>query len=76
MHDAYEAGGDGQAEIAARYAGFCDHYESGLLFWHLDQLHDVLEGAGFEIAKTRALKGKFQDVQLECLRARTLPDIV
>jgi TDG/mug DNA glycosylase family protein len=45
-------------------------------FWHLDQLHDVLEGAGFEITKTRALKGKFQDVQLECLRARTLPDVV
>jgi TDG/mug DNA glycosylase family protein len=45
-------------------------------FWHLDQLHDVLCGAGFEIAKTRALKGKFQDVQLECVRARTLPDVV
>ena len=45
-------------------------------FWKLDQLQNVVVGAGFDIAKTRSLKGEFRDVQLECVRARTLPDVV
>ena len=45
-------------------------------FWHLDQLQDVVTGAGFDVTKTRDLRGKFRDVQLECVRARTLPDVV
>jgi TDG/mug DNA glycosylase family protein len=45
-------------------------------FWHVDQLQDVLVGAGFDISATRRLKGKFRDIQVACVRARTLPDVV
>jgi len=45
-------------------------------FWHADQLQDVLIGAGFDITTTHPLKGKFRDIQLECVRARTLPDVI
>ena len=45
-------------------------------FWDVDRLLDVVTGAGFDVVKRRRMEGKFRDVQLECVRARTLPDIV
>jgi hypothetical protein len=40
MHEAYEAAAAGAAKtlLSERYDSFVDHYESGLLFWHIDAI--------------------------------------
>ncbi|HEX4821649.1 MAG TPA: uracil-DNA glycosylase family protein [Acidimicrobiales bacterium] len=45
-------------------------------FWRLDELQNVVVGGGFDIVRTRTLKGEYRDIQVECTRARTLPDVV
>ena len=46
--------------------------------WHLEQLLDVVTGAGFEVVRTdvHTNNAMEKEVHLECVRARTLPDVV
>lgn len=59
---------------------FPDTEFSGRFFsrWRLEQLLDVAAGAGYDVARAdvHTNNAMEQEVHLECVRARTLPDVV
>ena len=65
--------GDREGHDAVPNSEFGGRYFS---FWSVEQVLDVVTGAGFDVTKRTLTKGAQHDLQLECTRARTLPDLV
>jgi TDG/mug DNA glycosylase family protein len=65
--------GDGEGIDVFPAGDFPGRYFS---FWSLEHLLDVVTGAGFDVADADTVQGREQEAHLECVRARTLPDIV